>query len=148
MVIYDWFKIIKNVTQLVIKNWIEKNQNYNNKSWEIDTLSKRVISWISNSRLTYEDSDENYKYQFISIIQKQINHLICEINRSEHVDDKMIGCTAIILSGLCFKDEKYINYGLNLLKEIKKYSFNSENFPKSRSFRHLIFASKDNMRQS
>ena len=51
----------------------------------------------------------------------------------------MIGCTAIILSGLCFKDEKYINYGLNLLKEIKKYSFNSENFPKSRSFRQLIF---------
>jgi len=129
----------KKITQSIIQNWIEKNQNYNIKNWEIDTLSKRVISWISNSKLTYEDGEENYKYQFNSIIQKQINHLIYEINRSEHVDDKMIGCTAIILSGLCFKDEKYINYGLDLLKEIKKYSFDNENFPKSRSFRQLIF---------
>ncbi len=132
-------KSSKNITQSIIKNWIEKNENYNNKNWEIDTLSRRVISWLSNSKLTYEDGDENYKYQFISMIQKQINHLIYEINRSEHVDDKMIGCTAIILSGLCFKDEKYINYGLNLLQEIKKNSFNSENFPKSRSFRQLVF---------
>ena len=129
----------KKITQSIIQNWIEKNQNYNIKNWEIDTLSKRVISWISNSKLTYEDGEENYKYQFNSIIQKQINHLIYEINRSEHVDDKMIGCTAIILSGLCFKDEKYINYGLDLLKEIKKYSFDNENFPKSRSFRQLTF---------
>ena len=129
----------KKITQSIIQNWIEKNQNYNIKNWEIDTLSKRVISWISNSKLTYEDGEENYKYQFNSIIQKQINHLIYEINRSEHVDDKMIGCTAIILSGLCFKDEKYINYGLDLLIEIKKYSFDNENFPKSRSFRQLTF---------
>ena len=129
----------KKITQSIIQNWIEKNQNYNIKNWEIDTLSKRIISWISNSKLTYEDGEENYKYQFNSIIQKQINHLIYEINRSEHVDDKMIGCTAIILSGLCFKDEKYINYGLGLLKEIKKYSFDNENFPKSRSFRQLTF---------
>ena len=132
-------KSSKSITQSIIKNWIYKNENYNNKNWEIDILSKRVISWISNSKLTYEDGDANYKYQFISIIQKQINHLIYEINRSDHVDDKMIGCTAIILSGLCFKDEKYIAYGLNLLKEIKKYSFNNENFPKSRSLRQLIF---------
>ena len=129
----------KKITQSIIQNWIEKNQNYNIKNWEIDTLSKRIISWISNLKLTYEEGEENYKYQFNSIIQKQINHLIYEINRSEHVDDKMIGCTAIILSGLCFKDEKYINYGLDLLIEIKKYSFDNENFPKSRSFRQLTF---------
>ena len=129
----------KKITQSIIQNWIEKNQNYNIKNWEIDTLSKRVISWISNLKLTYEEGEENYKYQFNSIIQKQINHLIYELNRSEHVDDKMIGCTAIILSGLCFKDEKYINYGLDLLIEIKKYSFDNENFPKSRSFRQLTF---------
>ena len=30
----------------------------------------------------------------------------------------MIGCSAIILTGLSFKDEKNLNYGLNLLKKI------------------------------
>ena len=132
-------KSSKKITQSIIQNWIEKNENYNNKNWEIDILSKRVISWISNSKLTYEESEENYKNQFNFIIRKQINHLINEINRSELVDDKMIGCTAIILSGLCYKDEKFIDYGLDLLRKIINYSFDNENFPKSRNLRQLIF---------
>ena len=32
------------VTQIIIENWIKKNQNYEIKSWEIDILSKRVIA--------------------------------------------------------------------------------------------------------
>jgi uncharacterized heparinase superfamily protein len=55
------------------------------------------------------------------------------------VDDKMIGCSAIILTGLSFKDEKNLNYGLNLLKKIINSSFDSEGFPKSRNIKQLIF---------
>ena len=132
-------KSSKKITQSIILNWIEKNQKYNSKSWEIDTLSKRVIAWISNSKLSYDDSDETYKEKFNSNIKKQVNHLINEINRSKWVNDKMIGCASIILSGLSYKDEKYLNYGLNLLKQIINFSFDSQNFPKSRNFRQLTF---------
>jgi len=127
------------ITQSIILNWIENNQNYNPKSWEIDTLSKRIISWLSNSKLSYENSDTIYKEQFNKNIKKQINHLINEISRSSLVDDKMIGCSAIILTGLSFKDEKNLNYGLNLLKKIINSSFDSGGFPKSRNIRQLIF---------
>ena len=52
----------------------------------------------------------------------------------------MIGCAAIILAGLSYKDkEKYLDYGLVLLKKIINFSFDSEGFPKSRNFRQLIF---------
>ena len=132
-------KSSKKITQSIILNWIEKNQKYNSKNWEIDTLSKRVIAWISNSKLSYDDSDETYKEKFNSNIKKQINHLINEINRSKWVDDKMIGCASIILSGLSYKDEKYLNYGLNLLKKIINFSFDTQSFPKSRNIRQLIF---------
>ena len=127
------------ITQSIILNWIENNQNYNPKNWEIDTLSKRIISWLSNSKLSYENSDQIYKEQFNKNIKKQINHLINEISRSSLVDDKMIGCSAIILTGLSFKDEKNLNYGLNLLKKIINLSFDSEGFPKSRNIKQLIF---------
>ena len=33
--------------QSVISNWINKNKNYDAKSWEVDVLSKRIIAWIS-----------------------------------------------------------------------------------------------------
>ena len=127
------------ITQSIILNWIENNQNYNPKNWEIDILSKRIISWLSNSKLSYETSDTIYKEQFNKNIKKQINHLLNEISRSSLVDDKMIGCSAIILTGLSFKDEKNLNYGLNLLKKIINSSFDSEGFPKSRNIRQLIF---------
>ena len=109
-------KSSKKITQRVILNWIEENYNYNKKNWEVDILSKRIIAWISNSKLTYEDSDTIYKNKFNSIIQKQINHLIYEIEKSQWIDDKMISCAAIILTGLAYKNEKqYLNNGLKYI---------------------------------
>ena len=132
-------KSSKQSTQSIILNWIESNHNYNSKNWNIDILSKRVIAWISNSKLTYEDSDQRYKEKFNSIIQKQINHLINEIEKSKLFDNKMIGCAAIILTGLSFKEDKYLNFGLTLLKKIINFSFDNQSFPKSRSIRQLNF---------
>ena len=132
-------KSSKKLTQSIIQNWIENNQNYNSKNWEVDTLSKRVIAWVSNSKITYDEAENNYKTKFNEIINKQINHLINEINRSDLVDDKMIGCTAIIMTGLSYGYEKFIYYGLNLLKKIINSSFDNNFFPKSRSIRQLVF---------
>ena len=132
-------KSSKQITQSILLNWIKSNQNYNPKNWEIDILSKRIISWISNSKLTYEDSGIEYKKKYNHKVKKQINHLINEISRSELVDDKMIGCSAIVLSGLSYSDEKILNFGLNLLKKITNSSFDNEGFPKTRSLRQLVF---------
>ena len=132
-------KSSKKITHSIIKNWIERNQNYNSDNWEVDILSKRIISWISNSQLTYEDTSEEYKIIFNNTILKQVNHLINEINRSEKVDDKMIGCTAIIMTGLSYNHEKFLSYGLKLLEKIINSSFDSEYFPKSRNIRQLTF---------
>ena len=132
-------KSSKKITQSIILNWIETNQKYNSKNWEIDILSKRIISWISNSKLSYDDSEDMYKEKFNNNIKKQINHLVNEISRSGWVNDKMVGCSAIILSGLSYKDEKYLNYGLNLLKKIINISFDNQGFPKSRNLRQLVF---------
>ena len=98
-------KSSKKDTQNIILQWIEKNNRYNSKSWEIDIVAKRIIAWISNSKLTYEDGGPVYKKKFNNIIKKQINHLINEIEKSEWVDDKMIGCAAIILAGLSYQDK-------------------------------------------
>ena len=51
----------------------------------------------------------------------------------------MIGCTAIILTGLSYNKEKFLSYGLNLLNKIINSSFDNEYFPKSRNIRQLVF---------
>ncbi len=133
-------KSSKKDTQNVVLQWIKKNHRYNYKSWDFDIVAKRIIAWTSNSRLTYEDSSVEYKNSFNRIIKKQINHLINEIERLKWVDDKMIGCAAIILVGLTYKDkDEYLEIGLSLLRRIIKSSFDNDGFPKSRNIRQLCF---------
>ena len=129
----------KEKVQSTITEWINKNHNYNYLSWDIDVLSKRIISWISNARITYEDSNDQYKEKFDWIIKKQVNHLINEINQSKWVDNKMIGCSAIILTGIAYNEKYFSDYGFILLKKIIKVSFDNEGFPKTRNLRQLNF---------
>ena len=142
---FYWFfsldlKSSKKNTHKIISDWIKKNFKYNSKSWEFDLTAKRIISWLSNHNLTFEESDKDYQNLFNGMIQKQSNHLMNEVNKSEKVDDKIIGCAAIILVGLCYKDEKnYLSYGLNLLKKISNLSLDNYGFPKSRDIKQLIF---------
>ena len=142
---FYWFfsldlKSPKNNTQKILLDWINKNYKYNSKSWEFDLTSKRIIAWLSNHTLTINGGDKDYLNLLNGMIQKQTNHLISEINNSKTIHDKMIGCSAIILVGLSYKNEKnYLSYGLNLLKKISNLALDNYGFTKSRSINQLIF---------
>ena len=142
---FFWFfsldlKSSKKTTQSIINNWINKNNFYNPKSWDFDITSKRIISWLSNHQLTYEDCDEDFRKKFNQSIQKQTNHLLNEIKNLTEVENKIIGCAAVILTGLAYKnDNDYLVNGLNLLKKIIKSSIDNQGFPKSRDIKQLIF---------
>ena len=127
------------ITQNVIYNWIAENDKYKQDIWDLDILSKRIIAWIANSKLTYEDAEIKYKLHFNGLIKKQTNHLINEINRSGKLDDKIIGSTAIILVGLTYGDNYYLKFGIDLLKQLLNFSLDTSNFPKSRNIRQLVF---------
>ena len=142
---FFWFfsldlKSSKRKTQSIIINWIDKNNRFDKKSWEFDLTAKRIISWLSNYQLTYEDGDNDFKLRFNYSVQKQTNHLLNEINNSDEFEDKMIGCAAIILTGLAYNDYKnYLENGLNILKKIIKSSIDNQGFPKSRNMKQLSF---------
>ncbi len=142
---FFWFfsldlKSSKKTAQTVIKNWIKKNSKYKKESWEFDLTSKRIIAWLSNHQLTYQESDKEYRLMFDHMIQKQTNHLLSDIRSSEKLENKLVGCSAIILTGLAYKNEKnYLKSGLNILKNIIKSSIDDQGFTKSRNIKQLIF---------
>ena len=142
---FFWFfnldlKSSKKKVQSLVSEWIEKNKKYDKRSWDFDITSKRIISWLSCHNLTYENSDKRYQDNFNYIIQKQTNHLIYEINKSKELINKLIGCSAIILVGLCYQNEKkYLSYGIDILKKISNSELDSFFFPKTRNFKDLLF---------
>ena len=127
------------IIQNILEGWIEENSKYNAQIWDADVLSKRVISWLSNSKLSYEDGNENYKKKFNFVIQKQVKHLINQINKSYRLDDNIVCCSAIILSGLSYQDKNFLHFGFDLLKKIINNCFDKELFPKSRNINQLVF---------
>ena len=140
---FFWFfnldlKSSKKETQSTISNWINRNSKFNEKSWDFDLTAKRIIAWLSNHKLTYEDCNDEFKLKFDYSIQKQANYLLNEIHNSSEFENKIIGCAAIILTGLAYNDHKnYLENGLNLLKKIIKSSIDNQGFPRSRSIRQL-----------
>ena len=126
--------------QLVIKNWIQINHKYNSKSWDFITTAKRLIAWLSNTKLTYEECNEQYKKDFNQIVQKQTLHLLNQIDSVTNYEDKLVGTAVIILTGLCYKEEKnFTQKGLNNLKKITKNFLDNSGFPKTRNIKTAIF---------
>ena len=129
--------------QMVIKNWIEKNYKYDSKNWDFETTSKRIISWLSNTQLTCNDSINQYQKDFDSILHKQTFHLINQIDGERKLKNKLRGVAAIILVGLSYKDEKnFTSKGIECLKKIIKYMFDNNGFLKSRNIKSSFFFSQ------
>tara|TARA_Y100001949_G_scaffold44066_1_gene36217 strand:+ start:691 stop:2313 length:1623 start_codon:yes stop_codon:yes gene_type:complete len=126
------------VTHNIIEDWIENNINFNEQTWKTEILSKRIIAWISNTNLTLESSNPNYRKKFNFCIIKQINHLFNNINNEKNYEIKIIGCASLILIGLVFIEyKKFKEIGLEILKKIIKINFDYNGFPKSRNLEEL-----------
>ena len=132
-------KSSKRNIQFIISNWIKNNHKFNSQSWDSNLTAKRIIAWLSCHDLTYGESNQQYKNDFNEVIQKQTNHLINEIDRSNLLDDKLVICASIILVGLCYKNQKnYLSFGTNFLKRISKLLLDNYGFPKSRNIKQLV----------
>jgi uncharacterized heparinase superfamily protein len=130
-------------TQTIIENWIDNNYSFNEKTWKLDIISKRLIAWISSSNLTIDESSLNYKEKLLLSITKQINHLAKNIDDLEDDENKLICCSSLFLIGLTFKNQtKHFKLGLSILKKIIKNNFDDTRFPKSRNPEEMLICLK------
>ena len=93
----------KNIKK-IIYIWLLKNSKYRKKIWETSTLSSRVISWILNIDIILKNSTFDFKKNFLDCIIKQTNHLKKNIKFENDLLKKLKILSAIILTGLVFKE--------------------------------------------
>jgi len=127
-------KNTKLITKKIISSWIDNFFNYSPDAWKMEIIAKRIIAWSSNTDLTLENSNKIYKDKFFLSFIKQSNFLLKNFYSLQNETNKIICCSAIILSGIIF-GEKYINYktGIKELEKIIKNYFDEAGFPKSRN---------------
>ena len=120
-----------------------KNSKYRKGIWETSTLSARVISWILNIDIILNNSTFDFRKAFLDCIISQTNHLKKNIRFEKNLNKKIEILTAIILTGLVFKEyEENYDIGIKELETIVKVFFDNNGFPLSRNPYDLVFFSK------
>jgi len=127
----------------IIYIWMIKNSKYKRKIWETSTLSARIISWILNTDIILNNTTFDFKKNFLDCIISQTNHLKKNIKFEKNLSKKIEILTAIILTGLVFKEyEENYDMGIKEMENLVKNFFDINGFPLSRNPNDLIFFSK------
>ena len=145
---FFWLNLIDRKTdhtkiKKIIYVWMLKNSKYRTKIWETTTLSERVISWILNIDIILNNSTFEFRKNFLNCIISQTNHLKKNIRFEKNLSKKIEILTAIILTGLVFKEYKEnFDIGIKELETLVKVFFDKDGFPSSRNPNDLIFFTK------
>ena len=132
----------KNI-QKIIYLWMLKYSKFKRRIWENSTLSSRIISWILNIDIIINNGTFDFKKNFFQSIITQCNHLRNNLRFEKDHLKRLEITTALILSGLAFKE--YEDNFKNSIKELENFVksyFDDEGFPLSRNPNDLIFITK------
>ena len=139
-----WLNLIdrkneKEIIQKIIKDWINKFNNYKQDVWKENIIPKRIIAWLSNSDIILNNTNKDFEKKFLRSLIRQVNFIKKNLKTNTYETNKISSISAIILSGLVFK-EYYANYtnGLRELKKIIENFFDEDGFPKNRNLENLI----------
>lgn len=118
----------------IIDEWINNFGNYHEKHWAFDTVSLRLISWISSYPIVFRESDVIFRSKVINSIIKQAKHLFINISFIDSGIDKIRSLATLILIGCSFEQyENYSEFGLkNLELELNNF-LSKDGFVKSKN---------------
>jgi len=145
---FFWLNLIDRKTdhikiKKIIYVWMLKNSKYKAKIWDTTTLSARITSWILNIDIILNNSTFEFRKNFLNCIISQTNHLKKNIIFEKNLTKKIEILTAIILTGLVFKEyEENFDIGIKELEALVKVFFDNDGFPSSRNPNDLIFFAK------
>jgi uncharacterized heparinase superfamily protein len=129
--------------QQIISIWIKNNIKYKNKNWSNLLISKRIIAWILNSDIILNNTNKSFKENFFNSIIFQINHLNKNLDDERNPEKKIEVVSAIILSGLVFKEyNSNFEKGIKILKSIVESFFDNDGCPANRNIYDLVQCSK------
>ena len=127
----------------IITVWIYKNPKYKKIIWDNSVISNRIISWILNADIILKNTDNVFKNDFFNSIIIQTNHLKKNIKFENDPSKKIEIISAILLTGLIFKEYSQ-NFDLTNkeLEKLIEYYFDKDGFPIDRNSKSLFKFSK------
>ena len=145
---FFWLNLINrkndgSTIQQIVSVWIKNNIKYKKKNWNNLQISKRILAWILNADIILNNADKNFKQSFFNSIIIQVNHLKKNLNDERDPAKKIEIVSAIILSGLVFKEyNSNFEAGIKVLKSVVENFFDNDGCPINRNTYDLVQCSK------
>jgi len=128
----------KHARKLII-DWLKKNSKWNESTWQLDILARRISSWTTNIGFLLAEKDEVFALALKKNLQKQIKHLnlftskklfeLLDKNYSIEISSvkKFKILRGLTLSGVCFEGgESRYKKSIILLKSAIARDFNED----------------------
>jgi len=129
--------------QEIITIWIKNNAKFKEKNLDNIQISKRILAWIINSDIILNHADNVFKQSFFNAIIIQVNHLKKNLNDETDPAKKIEIISAILLSGLVFKEyNSNFEKGIKALKDVVENFFDDDGCPINRNIYDLVQCSK------
>ena len=129
--------------QQIITIWIKDNTKFKEKNLNNLQISKRILAWILNSDIILNNADKVFKQIFFNSIIMQVNHLKNNLNDENDPAKKIEIISAILLSGLVFKEyNSNFEKGIKALKHVVENFFDNNGCPINRNIYDLVQCSK------
>jgi len=84
----------------LIIHWIKNGNNkWNNTSWKIDIIGRRISSWIAYADMLQENADRKFIENFFKLLTAQSTHLSNIIKKYENKPEIFTGLRGLLISG-------------------------------------------------
>ena len=101
----------------LVDEWITLQGAWHPVAWRSDVLSRRIISWLSQSPLVLQDADVRFYRRFLRSLMRQVRYLRRTARHANRGVARMQGAVALIYAALCIAGQaRYIKSASDHLK--------------------------------
>lgn len=99
-------EISREHARVLVHDWLKLHGKPGGKAWHADLLSRRVISWLSHSRIFLENAEQRFYGMVMESLTRQIRYLRANFHDTQPGSPRLVALAALVFADLC-TSEKY-----------------------------------------
>ncbi|HEX3708920.1 MAG TPA: heparinase II/III family protein [Pseudolabrys sp.] len=102
----------------LIDDWINLQGGWHATGWRLDTLSRRILHWLSQAPFILQDADARFYRRFIRSLSRQVRYLRGSLKQSRDGLPRLQAVIALTYSTLCLQEQSgHLNGHVRRLSE-------------------------------
>ncbi len=94
--------------KVLVRDWIKTHRSIRGIAWQPDVVARRVISWLSNSVIVLDTSDQRSYEMFLRSLTVQLRYLSASYRDVPDGVPRLLTLMALVYAGLCIAEQQAV----------------------------------------